>query len=939
MSDHLDAPDLQSPHMDARVDICDIYVFQQPDDTDRSVLVFNVNPFAPRYADAFASEAVYELKVDSNADALAEIAYRFTFSPKRDGVQTATVRRVEGDLARGNGNEGDILFQDVPVAFGEATPIVESGEYRFFAGIRSDPFFFDLEGYKNGMQFTGADVFLDKNVFSIVLELPNHALGNNPRVGIWARVLLPQDGNPFVQIDRMGRPLINAAFMSNEDKNTFNRVEPTRDRTLFTCKIIERLISFGRNFEDALQTALTLLPDILDYDYTSPAGFRNGRTLTDDVGDRQLEVLTNGTKTTDLAGPHQDLLATFPYLGPPHATTILRGRDCVLAYLQAAGITHLFGVPGTNEIPIIDGTLDPDSGLSYVSCLHENIAMGAAMGYARACGKPGAVLVHVTPGAGHGLGNLFNAAKSHIPLIVLCGQQHEHLLLQEPLLASDVVQVAQQYTKWAYEVRTPHELPIVMQRALKLAITPPCGPVFLSFPWEFLVQEVHYPAERAVTRIGVHSPGDPAELARAADLLAQAKSPVIVVGDGVGASAAWQEMQELAQVLGAPVYAEHLSSLLNYPNADYHWRGELPPFQEKVQEVFDECDVAFLCGFNAQAQLVIFNYEQGAIISNKHCRQWADGKNGGKRLKQVYLHHDAWEIGKNYYGDVGILGDIKTSLPLLCARIEEEQNCEQKTQAMQRNTQLREMQERWSEQFDTYVQAIENQARQTPVQGEDSNIDGSLVARTLGRMLAERKMPFTYVNEAISDTAFFLKSLPFANPQSYLSVEGGSLGYSMAMSVGVSLALSQEEPHLVINAVGDGSALFYPNLWWTVARYRLPILYLVMNNHRYATLLTGLKELEHLYPEAGIKEKDPEYLYLRQPAIDFVRVAEAFGLADHHGNPCGRVVTSLDELAPALEEAISVVCREKRAYVLDIHTASLRQSYPVPAPTTPVLIF
>ena len=109
---------------------------------------------APTYADSFASEAVHELKVDTNADAIADIAYRFTFSPKEDGVQTATVRRISGEQAKGSGNYGDILFRDVPVSFGEekeAAIITTSPsnsteeEYRFFAGICSDPFFFDLE--------------------------------------------------------------------------------------------------------------------------------------------------------------------------------------------------------------------------------------------------------------------------------------------------------------------------------------------------------------------------------------------------------------------------------------------------------------------------------------------------------------------------------------------------------------------------------------------------------------------------------------------------------------------------------------------------------------------------------------------------------------------------------------------------------------------------
>jgi hypothetical protein len=200
----------------------------------------------------------------------------------------------------------------------------EEEEYRFFAGIRSDPFFFDmrmLEGMKNGTQFTtGADTFLDKNVFSIILEVPNTALGSNPNVGIWYRVLIPKDGNPFFQIDRMGRPFVSTAFTKEGDRNTFNRIEPTEDRKLFTKKFSDLLESFGHSSENAQKTALTLLPDILDYDYSSAKGYPNGRKLTDDIIDIQLEVLTNGRVTTDKVGPHQDLLTIFPYLGSPHPT-------------------------------------------------------------------------------------------------------------------------------------------------------------------------------------------------------------------------------------------------------------------------------------------------------------------------------------------------------------------------------------------------------------------------------------------------------------------------------------------------------------------------------------------------------------------------------------------------------------------------------------------
>jgi hypothetical protein len=164
---------------------------------------------------------------------------------------------------------------------------------------------------KNNMQFTDADTFLDKNVFSIVMEIPNSALGSSSKVGVWYKVLIPKDGNPFFQIDRMGRPFINVAFTREEDKDTFNRIEPIRDRELFAKKFVEVLESFGHDHGSAQKTALSLLPDILDYDYSSSEGYPNGRKLTDDVMDFQLNVLTNGRITTDKVGPHQDLFQYF----------------------------------------------------------------------------------------------------------------------------------------------------------------------------------------------------------------------------------------------------------------------------------------------------------------------------------------------------------------------------------------------------------------------------------------------------------------------------------------------------------------------------------------------------------------------------------------------------------------------------------------------------
>lgn len=334
MADHLDAPGLMSPSMDPAADITDIYAFQKPGDPSKSILILNVNPLAPTLSKQFDPTAIYEIKVDTNGDAVADIAYRITFTPPdRHGQQFAAVHMATGSAAAGAGREGEELFFNVPTSLTKTSKvfIASRGGYEFFAGMRSDPFFFDLLGFLNNFQFTGSDFFIDKNVFSIVLGVPNRAgLGPNPKVGIWARVLKPGAGGALTQIDRMGRPAINTVFNHGEDKNTFNHIQPTQDRTTLTVddnpkkgvtfleSFTLTLQSFGHPRAEAEAIAKILVPDILAYDYSSAAGFLNGRKLTDDVIDIELALVTNGKVTTDKVGPHTDLLPKFPYMGAPH---------------------------------------------------------------------------------------------------------------------------------------------------------------------------------------------------------------------------------------------------------------------------------------------------------------------------------------------------------------------------------------------------------------------------------------------------------------------------------------------------------------------------------------------------------------------------------------------------------------------------------------------
>src|SRR5260370_18494287 len=127
-------------------------------------------------------------------------------------------------------------------------------------------------------------------------------------------------------------------------------------------------------------------------------------------------------------------------------------RDFVFDILRDLEIGYIGGVAGTNEIPTIDGCDIAENKVNYIECLHENIAMGAAMGYARMTGKPGVVVLHVTPGTGHSIGNLFNAWRSRVPVVILCGQQHNQLVTLQPLLASKVFQISTQFPTTAHDV-------------------------------------------------------------------------------------------------------------------------------------------------------------------------------------------------------------------------------------------------------------------------------------------------------------------------------------------------------------------------------------------------------------------------------------------------------------------------------------------------------
>jgi hypothetical protein len=328
MSHHYSGPDFGFPHGDARLDLTDLFAFPKPGGAGKSILIMNVHPSSsiqplqPTSREPFAADALYEFKIDTDGDAVADIAYRIRFSRFTGGAQTAMLRRVDGVQAAGTGDDGQTIVEAAPVSVDREARVTEAGGHRFFAGWRSDPFFFDPLGALNDFRFTGDDFFADKDVCSIVLEVPNSALGPK-EVGLWARTL-GGTGGSWVQAERGARPA-QSIFLPGEERSAYLAAEPADDARFIAVFAHSLAEAGGYSPEEAQRVATTLLPDIVPFDPTRAASYpTNGRTLTDDVLDHFLAILTNGKVTSDRVGAHRDLLTEFPYLGPPHRAAIAR---------------------------------------------------------------------------------------------------------------------------------------------------------------------------------------------------------------------------------------------------------------------------------------------------------------------------------------------------------------------------------------------------------------------------------------------------------------------------------------------------------------------------------------------------------------------------------------------------------------------------------------
>ncbi|WP_132060012.1 thiamine pyrophosphate-binding protein [Halorussus amylolyticus] len=544
------------------------------------------------------------------------------------------------------------------------------------------------------------------------------------------------------------------------------------------------------------------------------------------------------------------------------------GADLFADTLEEYGVSHVFGNPGTTELPVMNALADAD--LEYVLGLHEDVAVGMAAGYAQtrryhshhddSVMPVGVANLHVAPGLAHGLGNLYGASVTGAPLVVTAGNHSTDFRHEEPILSGDLVEMADQFTKWSAEVGDVAALPTMLRRAFRVALTPPTGPVFLALPLDVMTAETDDAPER-LGPIPDAGRGDPDQIELAADLLADDTDDVtLVVGDGIARSGvdAVEAAVEFAEATGARVHGEILSCEVDFPTDHDQWVSYIPPDEDLAATLMATDRLVFVgCSTNT----TLTRHENDLVSDETTC---------------IHIGDDSWEVGKNQPADAAVLGDPGRVLADLADRVGERLSESDREARLDRVAAVKEMVE----------------AQMAEMAASDASDDPRASKPELVDAMQEVASDAYIVDEGVTSKYAMLTRWSF-EPEQLISNKGGGLGYGLPASVGAGIAEAQsDDPRDVVGFVGDGSYLYYPHSLYSAARYDVDLTVVVSDNRNYRILKDNTLKL------FGGEDDDYDYVGMDfEPPVDIPKNAESHGAR-------GQLVEDPDEIASALADAM-----------------------------------
>jgi benzoylformate decarboxylase len=535
------------------------------------------------------------------------------------------------------------------------------------------------------------------------------------------------------------------------------------------------------------------------------------------------------------------------------------GKQAFLEILKQEGVSVMFGNPGTTELPLMDG-LVREPGIHYVLALQEAVAVAMADGYAEASGGLAAVNLHIAPGLGNAMGMLYNALKSGAPMLLTAGQHEQTFTATEPILWAELPPVAQPFVKWSTEARRLEDLPRILRRACKTALAAPTGPVFLSLPVDVLNAERDIDL-LAPTRIDPRIRGPREAVRQAARRLARAERPLIVAGDAVAQRDALAELQEVAELLGAPVLTEPVASTCNFPFTHPQYSGAMPRLAPQIRALLMRHDLLFSVGGD------LFTLSLPSDV---------DPMPPG--LEVIHLDVNPWEIGKNYPAAVAIQGDPKATLPELAEALRSELGAQGHPQAAARREAARA------------AQASQRAELEKRAQQEGGKVPISPLA-AIHAIAENLPADAVVIDESISSGIGVRDLLRCRDAKSFFGLRGGGIGWGLPAALGVKLALRHRP---VVALVGDGSAMYTVQALWTAAHEGLAVVAVILNNLSYRILKQRALLLK------GFSAEDNRFVAmdLDRPAIDFVGLAKSLGVP-------GERVEKTADVAPALGRGLA----------------------------------
>ncbi|MBM3407299.1 MAG: thiamine pyrophosphate-binding protein [Betaproteobacteria bacterium] len=543
----------------------------------------------------------------------------------------------------------------------------------------------------------------------------------------------------------------------------------------------------------------------------------------------------------------------------------LTGRSAFLALLQDEGITHLFGNPGTTELPIMHALAEHPS-LTYVMAMQESAVVSMADGFSRASGQLVAANVHVAPGLGNAMGALFGAKFTRTPLILTAGQQEQGHGLREPLLYDSLVRMAEPLVKWAIEVTRLEDLPRIVRRAAKVARTPPMGPVFISLPGDILNAEADIDLGARTVIDSAARPSDSA-LARLARRLLAAERPVMIVGDELVSSNALAEAAEFAQALGCAVLQQTIPFGAHFLSEHPCFVGSLSRSQPKVREVLSAYDLLIAFGTDPLR------------MSVDHA---VDPLPDQMPIVQVGLND--WDIGKNYPVEIAIRSDVRETFAALTPVLRELGGEALRNTAAHRVAALAS--DNWSARRKKLVRTIEAKAAQQPIDPD------WLLLQTVEALPANA----IFVEEALTAAPLVPALLPYRDRFGFHGLASGGIGWGLPGAVGASLA-NPGRP--VVCFSGDGSAMYNFQALWTAAHHRLPLNVVLINNGGYRIIKQRLLSFHGSRQFVGMDFTDPAVDFsglARSLGLEAIRVTDPAALADTLRSALSRPGTKLIEV-------------------------------------------